>query len=336
MAPLVSSSLLLDVENRDNHAIAVGERGHIVKFDLAKEPADTTMRVHVKQVPVPTTATLTAITQIEQNYWAVGHDATILQSVNNGDSWSLVYSDVALDRPFLDILFLSPTEGIAVGAYGTFYRTIDGGKTWLPELHASVLSKEDIDYLDSIKNEPEFYQEELAYILPHFNRIRHANGRLMLAGEAGLLALSDDSGSSWQRMDMDYQGSFFDFAQISDNTQLAVGLRGNMFARIDNGNWFFLDTCVTTSLNAIISQDNGAFVVGNDGVILYIDTEQLNNVGRASHNSRTRHANDNCQPHIAVTRLPSNISSSIANGLVFNESLSLVTQEGIKKVVVTN
>ena len=55
-------------------------------------------------------------------------------------------------------------NGVAVGAYGLFYRTIDGGVTWIKELHASVLPQDDIDYLESIKDDPAFYEEELSFI----------------------------------------------------------------------------------------------------------------------------------------------------------------------------
>jgi len=179
-APLVKESLLLDIALADN-IIIVGERGHILTG---------TTQQNLIQVSVPTKTTLTAVTLFGTNAWAVGHDASILHSSDAGKTWQLQLSMPELDRPFLDVLFMNDKVGVAVGAYGLFYRTVDGGITWQKEMYASVLPQDDIDYLDSIKDDPAFYEEELSFILPHFNRLSYAKGKLYMAGEAGLLALS--------------------------------------------------------------------------------------------------------------------------------------------------
>ena len=35
-----------------------------------------------------------------------------------------------LERPLMDVWFKNANTGFAIGAYGTFLRTDDGGKTW--------------------------------------------------------------------------------------------------------------------------------------------------------------------------------------------------------------
>ena len=52
-----------------------------------------------------------------------------------------------------------------------------------------------------------------------------------MAGEAGFLAKSSNQGKDWQRLEIDYYGSFFAVEKAkSDEQQLIVaGLRGNLF-----------------------------------------------------------------------------------------------------------
>ena len=95
--------------------------------------------------------------------------------------------------------FKSETQGIAVGAYGKFYRTDDGGKTWKNEFHQEFLLADDLAYINELKAEDEeAYQNEIAFILPHFNGIVGEGNTLYLYGEAGLLAQSSDFGITWQ------------------------------------------------------------------------------------------------------------------------------------------
>jgi photosystem II stability/assembly factor-like uncharacterized protein len=119
-APLVNESLLLDIAIGNNIFI-VGERGHILTG---------TTQQNLTQVSVPTRTTLTAVTLFGSNAWAVGHDASILHSSDAGQSWQVQLSMPELDRPFLDVLFIDEDSGVAVGAYGLFYRTNAGGDTW--------------------------------------------------------------------------------------------------------------------------------------------------------------------------------------------------------------
>merc|ERR1711964_9194 len=76
--------------------------------------------------------------------------------------WEIQNFQPDLQRPFLDVLFFNEKQGIATGAYGLFYRTLDGGKTWTAERHASLLDPMDQEYLEDIRKEDEdFYQQEI-------------------------------------------------------------------------------------------------------------------------------------------------------------------------------
>ena len=325
LAPHVKESLLLDIDG-NKPTIIVGERGHIL---LSQEAEGSALSIaEFKQVSVPSKTTLTAVTQVNDKAWAVGHDASILHSSDKGNTWRVQLSMPELDRPFLDLIFFNESEGLAVGAYGLFYRTDDGGETWVKELHASVLPQDDIDYLDSIKDDQAFYEEELSFILPHFNRLSVKDGLVYMAGEAGMLAVSDNKGRSWKRLDIDYMGSFFDITSLGNGNILAVGLRGNAFVKaVDSEQWERLETCVTTSLNSIISgNDKTTYVAGNNGVVLAIDNAKVQLDEYQAENQ------EGCKMHKSITRVKNELNDAILNGRLVNDSILAVTASGIKKV----
>nr|WP_297347314.1 sialidase [uncultured Glaciecola sp.] len=327
IAPLVKESLLLDITN-GNTSIIVGERGHILITREGKITDHQSLGLTIddyKQVNVPTKVTLTGVASFANLAWAVGHDASILGSKDAGATWTLLNSAPELERPLLDIHFFDEKEGIAVGAYGLFYRSLDGGMTWQQEHHPSVLSGEDNDYLESIKDDPPFYLEELSFISPHLNRLHDAGGVLYLAGEAGLVASSLDKGVTWKRLSLNYEGSFFDIATLPSGDILAVGLRGNMFL-LNQGEWQSIATCVTTSLNSVLIDGSSVFVVGNNGVVLKLDAKQVNSAQLQAPNS------EGCRRNTAISEVPTNFSDAISSAIGIQHAILAVTAGGIKTV----
>ncbi|WP_460311236.1 YCF48-related protein [Aliiglaciecola aliphaticivorans] len=269
MAPLAKESLLLDVVKSNQHIITVGERGHVL---VSKDGENW------QQQEVPTLSTLTAVTALENQLWAVGHDAVILHQQAQGKPWEVQMFAPELEKPLLDVAFLDINEGIAVGAYGTFVRTVNGGESWDTEVHQGFLHPDDIEYLEELRLEDEeFYQSELVSILPHLNKILLVDDILYIAGEAGLLAMSQDKGITWQRMDVDYYGSFFDIQKLSNGDIIAVGLRGNIFKLSANENeWMAIQSGITSSLNMVIPLPNSKFIaMGNSGNVVCVNDEQV-------------------------------------------------------------
>ncbi|MEW6999440.1 WD40/YVTN/BNR-like repeat-containing protein [Colwelliaceae bacterium BS250] len=262
--PLASKSLMLDIfKISQQKIIAVGDRGHI----LLSSDGETW-----QQVMSPVNSALTKVTFInEQLGWAVGHDATILNTQDGGNTWTLQNYQPEKQRPFFDVHFFNENHGFAIGAYGLFYRTMDAGKTWEEEFHLELLNEDDRFYLEDVKLEDEqLYLEEVASILPHFNRVTANGDELFLAGELGMISSSNDQGITWQLLDEIYMGSFFDIEALTDNKLLVVGLRGNMFISNDNGQqWQKIPNNSTALLNDIVTTDTGkVFVLANSGVIL--------------------------------------------------------------------
>mgnify|MGYP003633192543 CR=1 FL=1 len=301
MAPLASESLLLDITRNTDNFIVVGERGHVLR---------SVNGIDWQQIDVPTLSTLTAITTLGQNVWVVGHDATILKSTDSGATWRLQNRNIELEKPLLDVLFFDNNHGIAVGAYGLFLRTQDGGESWLSELHAELLNPDDKEYMDELKQEDEaFYQQELLSILPNINRVSADGDTLYMAGESGLLATSIDSGVSWQRMDIDYSGSFFDIQRTKSGRLFAAGLRGNLYEwQLDK--WQALESGSTFTLNSIVSVDlNTSVVLGNNGAIVKITEDQ-------------------------VKFVQTDEGKSLINAEMLGDKLLAVSEVGIKNVVI--
>ncbi len=317
-APLVEQSLLLDVAANEKLVI-VGERGHILLSNDGK---------NFQQAEVPSTTTLTAVTMLGDQVWAVGHDATILHSEDGGVNWAVQFTNPKLERPFLDVHFFDKQHGIAVGAYGMFYRTTDGGQQWHAELHASLLDPYDREYLEDIREEDEaFYQQELNSILPHINRLSQAGERLYLAGEAGTLAYSDDQGKNWQRYSVDYTGSFFDIAALDEQTVMAVGLRGNIFVMQGNQNWQYIKTCSTSTLNSIVPMSqNKVAALGNNGMIVTLTRP----FPLSEHDPYARVADCEAGEGINVRQIDD--KAAIVNATLFEKRVLAVSANGIKNL----
>lgn len=262
--PLASQALVLDLVSKQETALAVGERGHIFIYDEQWQ-----------QVVTPTKALLTKAFLFSPSLgWAVGHDATILQTQDGGLTWQQQMQSSRIEKPFLDVLFFDALHGVAVGAYGLFYRTQNGGRSWNSEYHQELLLEDDILYLEELKQEDmTLYLSERSMLLPHFNRIiTLSNGHLLMVGELGLVATSTDLGRHWTKHNLNYEGSLFNAIEAG-NTVYLMGLRGHVFQSLDLSTWNELDLPLAATINGVmpLGKDNGIRVVGNGGVIIDVN-----------------------------------------------------------------
>jgi len=242
-ATLAKSSLMLDVAVAGDRLVAVGERGHI----LISDDYGTSWN----QVEVPTRATLTAVTFHDDLLgWAVGHDAVILRTRDGGGSWERVHFAPEEETPFLDVWFETAERGFAVGAYGFFFVTTDGGDTW---------SFEPI-------GEDDFHLHHVA---------RSSSGRLFMAAEAGFAYRSDDIGATWTEMPSPYDGSYFATLPLDGDSVLLFGLRGHLFRSEDGGDsWRELETGTVAMLtDGVVLSDGRVLVVGLGGTVLVSNDE---------------------------------------------------------------
>lgn len=159
-------------------------------------------------------------------------------------------AEVGASKPFLDVLFSSRTEGFAVGAYGYFFKTKDGGMTW--ENYGTRISNPDRYHLNAI------------------NRVK--GGALFIVGEAGVIFRSKDAGETWETIESPYAGSFFGVTGTQErDVVIAFGLRGHLYRSQNAGDdWKRIETgSEGTLMSAAVSAEGDISVVGNSGTVLF-------------------------------------------------------------------
>ena len=297
-AALATRSLILDIADGANRAIAVGERGHI----LVSESRRDWRQVEI----VPTRSTLTAVTTAGDSAWAVGHDGVILASTDGGLTWSRQRAapydpevdDLHNGVPLLDVWFADPQNGIAIGAYALMLKTRDGGASWtahaMSDGDGAVVDATGDGAVDAATSDVAvpadgaadagtdaeagekwtFSEEDLELEEesdPHLNAItRTGDGSLFIVAERGIAFRSTDAGESWRRIKMPYQGSMFGVIGYDGRRVLAFGLRGHAFESTDLGdNWTEVETGTDLSLLGGTGwTGGGAALVGANGIVL--------------------------------------------------------------------
>lgn len=156
--------------------------------------------------------------------------------------------DVGPVNPFLDVWFENQDHGFALGAYGLFFRTQDGGESWQ-------------DWSPKLDNPQKFHLNALTQI---------GGGALVMVGEAGQIHVSVDQGETWERRESPYPGSLFGVVGTGRvNEVLAFGLRGTLMFSSDLGkSWSMVTTGSTATLNDGASQKDRIILVGNGGAVL--------------------------------------------------------------------
>lgn len=241
-APL-SARLLLDATRAGDAVVAVGERGLV----LRSTDSGTTWET----MPTPTSATLCAVSFATARHgWAVGHDGLILATIDAGRTWSPAAAERDLEAVFLDVLALDPNHVVAVGAFGLYRETHDGGATW---------------------RQRRVLEDDM-----HLNRlVRAPDGTLFLAGEAGTLLRSNDAGATWEPMDVGGVASLYgvlplaatgaaddDSSAAWRGEMLAFGLRGHIFRSDDRGEtWRPVESNTTALLLTGVQQPDGTIVL---------------------------------------------------------------------------
>lgn len=203
----------------------------------------------------------------------VAADAQLADAENNGEEDTSHYEDVIsgiedniatvetdLDdarkalsdttaNPLMDVWFRDPNKGFAVGAFGEFLTTDDGGTTWT-------------SIADKINNEERH----------HLNAIAGKGNVVYIAGEAGYILRSTDGGQNWVQLESPdpENGSFFAVNILSADQLIVVGLRGAMYRSTDRGDtWKQIDEDLHKNMNCVFVDDKEtALAVGNDGAFL--------------------------------------------------------------------
>lgn len=267
-----SSVPLIAITLAGNRLVAVGGHGVIIFSDDDG--------VHWTQARVPVSATLTCVTFVTPEIgWAAGHFGVILRTSDSGESWALQLNGVqsnqlttqavqglspvesacpcaALaparavrfmnegpDKPFFSLLALTQQRIIAFGAYRMAMLSDDGGNTW---------------------------NDWSLHIYDRFSQNLYgstqANGKIYLAGEAGLVFCSSDAGETFLPLAPTSPTTLFGIVVAADNALIVFGVAGRCFRSVDSG--------VSWSNITLPSQDNvvSARILRSGAVMLGVET----------------------------------------------------------------
>lgn len=267
-------SVMLAMDNAGSNQIVVGERGFIL---LSNDNGE-----NWKQIQSPVSVTLTSVDFVSPNKgWIVGHGGVVLKTIDGGNSWTKIldgskaakieleaakavhdpknrrskmrlreaeYSvKSGADKPFLNVHFRDEKHGTIVGAYGLAFTTNDGGESW-----KSIMGQV-----------PNTYGMHLYDI--------HVQGeRTYLIGEQGSLFRSQKDGSTFERIDIAYEGSFFGMVASDQADLVLFGLRGHIFRSTNAGdNWQDMSLPLPITLTSgTLLKDGGIILIDETGQVL--------------------------------------------------------------------
>ncbi len=271
-APKASEAMALDLVATESGWIAVGERGHVLLSENGEQWTQAEF--------VPVQSTLTKVSAAGGHLWAVGHDATIIHSHDGGQTWDLQWFSPELEQPFLDVFFHDRLNGLAIGAYGIYLTTDDGGQTWQERNMAELVISEAIDW-DAIErqmmaDDPDgmgFDRGCYEFMECHLNAfLKLDENRYMIAAERGYGFRTFDGGNNWEAFRFSYAGSMFGLVPTADGI-LAFGLRGQVQYSPDFGDtWQLLDSPTqSTLLDGVVQGDGTVLMVGAGAARLRYD-----------------------------------------------------------------
>jgi photosystem II stability/assembly factor-like uncharacterized protein len=241
--PLSNKAVMLDLETHKANVFAVGERGIILR--------STDEGASWEQLDSPIDVTLTGISfSSEKEGWIVGHESTILHSVDGGATWAINRYQPEEEKFYMSVNFVNPQLGYVLGTDGELWVTEDSGKTW----EVTILSVE------------EWYQN-------HLFAIEKLGKTALVAAERGGVFYSEDGLTDWQAVPSPYEGSFFGVNVIA-NQYLIFGMSGHLYLINPSSlEWTKINTATDQFLlDSVATADNQlALVVGRGGVILVLN-----------------------------------------------------------------
>ncbi|HEX7410125.1 MAG TPA: YCF48-related protein [Candidatus Binatia bacterium] len=140
--------------------------------------------------------------------------------------------------------FVDADNGWTVGAFGTIFRTRDGGKTWRPQVSHTTELLFSVDFADA----------------------RHG----WITGRSGLILHTSDGGDTWQTQHSGTDRHLFDLKAIDQQHVWAVGDWGTVMATRDGGTTWenhSLERDVILNAQSWADPDHG-WIVGEAGAIV--------------------------------------------------------------------
>ncbi|WP_081667917.1 YCF48-related protein [Metapseudomonas resinovorans] len=275
-------AMLFAITRAGERLVAVGEHGIVTLSD------DGGQTWRSASVPVDVNLTGVAFADV-QNGWVIGQMGVVLHSSDGGESWQkqldgasaaklllkqaqqqsatldqaereeLLYRAEGLvadgpDKPFLDLLVEDRNTVTVVGAFNLALRSTDGGVSW------------------------EGYSQQLDNPNGmHVYALKKVDGKLMAAGEQGLLLRSDHAGGMLGAESSPYDGSYFGLLPMNHHHVLAYGLRGNAYVSGDAGStWQRSEVPGSNSatFNAALQRSNGDVLLLDQSGRIHLSRDQ--------------------------------------------------------------
>jgi photosystem II stability/assembly factor-like uncharacterized protein len=193
-----------------------------------------------------------------KNVWAVGSGGILLQSVDDGETWTERQLGLPEDV-FSSISFPDKDNGWAVGTRGMILHTQDGGVTWkkIEKLYNKDAQTSNSD------------SQKIYYTKVFFLDSQHG----WITGETGTVLLTVDGGNVWKIIETGRNFTTLNDIKFADaNNGWAVGEQGAIIVSNDGGNtWQDQQSGVQTTLMSVeISPTDKAilWVGGLEGIVL--------------------------------------------------------------------
>lgn len=263
--------LVTGLAREGSRLVAVGEQGRVFTADSAEGPWSET------PIEPQRGSTLSAVRFVGEGVAvAVGHDSWIVRSEDGGRSWQEVFFDPERSEALLGVA--GPFDGklFAFGAFGQFLTSVDQGRSWQ---RGSLAEAGKGGVAEAAAPAPDPNADPFANAASaasgisdrHLNAMARApDGSLIVVGERGLIAKSNDGGASWRTLPEIYAGSFYGVLVLPSNRLLVFGMRGHAFYSDDLGQtWHEAGIPGPDSLYAgAVAEDGAVMLAGANNTVL--------------------------------------------------------------------
>ena len=214
----------------NNTFVTVGYNGRI----LRSEDSGKTW----SEVPHPVDSSLTQVTFVGEQGWAVGHQGTVLNSRDGGKTWTAQKSGTT--KSIFAVSFADQNHGWACGDESTWLWTNNGGETWnveRMEVSQVGLSEEtSLAVPDLIYYSVHFIDQKNGWIVGEYGNIRHTadGGKTWDAQHESLLDAMVEKGGMGMKDVMNF-GAFFRVRFVDAMHGYVVGAGGAIATTDDGG-----------------------------------------------------------------------------------------------------
>ncbi|MFN8641456.1 MAG: YCF48-related protein [Candidatus Binatia bacterium] len=184
--------------------------------------------------------------------------------------------------------FVDPDHGWVVGAFGSVFRSDDGGQTWTPQASKTTESLYDVDFIDTqrgwavgrsgtilhTEDGGKNWEAQASGVDKHLFSVDFVDARHgVVAGDWGAILVTDDGGRTWENHALQDDVILNDVSMTDASHGWIAGEMGTILHTEDGGrSWTPQTTGVDKSLFGVYFADaQHGWAVGIDALILRTD-----------------------------------------------------------------